>query len=451
MATVTDVVSAQLERVEKKLQILFDANDQTISKLVTNKAKDVTISRYLYRIPFMQYRGGSYAKVDNNGGARPTGTSMKLSKFTAGYFVSNYGIQITQEMADTTATDLQSTVNVFDRQVAEAMLGARQYMEAELVTSGTGILTASSSASAASSLTFATAGDAIGLTRLFEGMQVDVWDSTGATKRATGSGESPTIISINYSTKVVTFDTTITGVTTGDILAFAGLDAYGPAALTSFSSTWPGGALTNGAGLTGDSWRHGIPYANDATGSNYYLGVLKSSIPQVLAANVAAASANLTYEMGLRLRDQIIQKRDGTVNNKSVWIGNMSQRRTLAADFVNISNFPRNQGNTTKMIDKLPANTEYDSEIEFAGRPFVTAKRQPYDRLDLITPSNYFLSQSGTIQFARTRDGKRFFEGRNSSGKVLTYQQAWIEGKYDFGCYDPGSQGYISGLNFVAA
>lgn len=449
MATVTDVVSPQLEKVEKKLQILFDSNEGTVSKLIGKGSKEITISRYLYRIPFMQYRGGSYAKVNNDGGARPTGTGMKLSKFTAGYLTSNYGIQVTQEQEQTTATSEQATVNVFDRQVAEAMLGCRQYGEVELFTDGTGVLTGASSASAASSLTFATASDAIGITRLFEGMQVDVWDTTLATKRATGSGLSPTIISINYASKLVTFDTTITGVTTTDKIAIAGLDAYGPSSLTSFSSTWPGGGLTNAAGLTGDSWRHGIPYANDATASNYYLGVIKSTVPQLLAANVAAASANLTYEMGLRVRDQLIQKRDGSVNDSSVWIGNMSQRRTLASDFMNISNFPRS-GNA-KMPDKLPSNTEYSSEIEYAGRPFITSKRQPLDRLDLITPSNWFKTQSSEIGFAKTRDGRRFFEGRNSSGAVLTYQQAWIQAAYDTGTYDPGIGGFISGLNWVAA
>ncbi len=443
-ADITQVVSAQIERVRNKLETYFETSDQ-ISGLIKKAGEDkVKVSRKLYRIPFQQWRGGVLKKVSMDNGALPTGNGMKISHLTAGYYTTDLAYTVTDEQIDTTGDKTQAVVNVFQKTLADAMLEAQVYDDVAFHGNGTGLLTAASSAKpSATTLTFAGASDYLGVGRLREGMTVDVWDGSSTNR---GSAQ---ITNIDYGNKIVTLDNAVSGLASGDLLAFHGMDVYGPAYPASFSSTWPGDALTNSAGLTGDSFRHGFPYANDATVSNYYLGTLKSTISQLLPAYANAAAGSLVLQHGLQVIDQILQRRDPDVVKGLVGIAHMAQRAQVMNIGIAVSNWQRSSG-SEKNIDLMPKNIGYTDTFEFCGIKCYLSKRQDRSRFDFINPKNWGRVMSRETAFKEVGGQTVFPVFSNPSSTTVsmnTAVQFHILQGYDFCCYDPGAGGYIYGLS----
>ena len=98
----------------------FETSDQ-ISGVIGRAAEVETISRKLYRIPIMLYRGGAYQKFNADAGDMGSGTGMKINALTAGYVYSDYVVEISLDAIETTSKPGQAVVNVFSKQLAEAM------------------------------------------------------------------------------------------------------------------------------------------------------------------------------------------------------------------------------------------------------------------------------------------------------------------------------------------
>lgn len=438
MATVIDTVGGMIEQVRDKLELYFESTNQLSGLIKKNNGQIETVSRYLWRIPVQLYRGGHFHKYVADQGDMGSGTGMKLTSLTAGYFDSLRTYRITQEQIDTTASKGQSTVNVFQKTLADAMLEAQIDDDIAAHGDGTGKLTNAASTGTSTTLTFAGATDFLGVNRLREGLAVDCWDATGATKR---TGGPYTISNIDYTNKIVTFATAPAGLATTDLIAFSGMDAYGPATLTSFSSTWPGGGLTNGPGLTGDSFRHGIQYSNDNTTSNYFLGKQKSAISQLLPTSVNAGNSQLVFQHGQIGRDGIMQRRDPEVANGLIGLFHFSQRAQVQNISMTISEWFRKGGE--KMIDLQPDAGDYGESFPFVGMKCYVDKRQDRSRVDFINPKTWGRAQKHDTKFFEI-GGERVFPCRSSStGNLLAAVEFHIKQAYDFVNFDPGCQFYI--------
>lgn len=444
--SVVDVVGAMKEVVRDELQPIFESSDEIAGMIKKASGDKVDVSRYLYRIPLQLYRGGNFHKINNDGGTLGIGTGMLLSSLQAGYITAVRSYRVTDEESDTTRTDVQSVVNVFNKTLADAMLECQVDDDITLHTDGTGILTnASSATNGSTTLTFAGSTDTLGVNRLREGIAVDAWDATGATKRAPSSGTAPTVISsIDWTNRIVTLSQSIASLTATDILTFPALDVYGPTTLVSYSSTWPAGGLTNGPGLTGDSFRHGIYYANDATSSNYYLTRLKSTIPQLLASQVNAASSTFTFQMVLQGLDQVIQRRDKDATKGLQGICHMKQRQSIFAIQTHVSNKIFGWGGD-KMNDFMPSGIGYTDQFDLCGIPTRISKRQYNDRIDFINPKLWGRAQTRDIHFVE-KGGRTQFEVRGSDGTMSSSTEFHIATDFDFVCYDPGVGFYVSSL-----
>lgn len=444
--SVIDVVGAQIEKVDKKLTPIFESSSEVASMFKKLNKEAVTVSRYLYRMPLQQWRGGNFHKYNADGGSLGIGTGMQITSLEAGYITTVRSYRVTDEERETSETSAQSIVNVFEKTLADAMTEAQVDDDITLHGDGTGILTNQSSAVTSTTMTFATSTDTLGINRLREGMCVDVWDATGATKRA-GAASVPTYITnIDYDNKVVTLSQAITSITATDILAFPNLDVYGPSTLVSFSSTWPGGALTNGPGLTGDSFRHGIYYMNDVTTSNYYLTKLKSTYSQLLANRVNASSNTFTFGMVLQGLDKVTQRRDKDSTQGLRGITHMKQRQAIFQIGVNISNIWLKPGESNgKMPDMMPNNIKYTDIFYLCGVPTMISKRQYTDRIDFINPSTVGRVETHPLRFKEV-GGKKVFEVRGSDGTISASTEFHLEQASDWAGADPGCGVYIDSL-----
>jgi hypothetical protein len=438
-ATVIDSVSVQLEQVSDILARYYDQSTSLSSRL--KPSKTVAASRYLYRIPFMRSVGGTLRKYIANGGDMGAGTGPVYSNLEAGYFDSTYNFEITKEQKDYAESNGSAMDNVMTEILTNAFTQLEVYDNIFLFGDGTGKYTNAASASpAANQLTFASSTDTIGVNRLFLGMAVSVWDATGATKRAGG----PYYISnIDWTNKIVTFTANITGVASTDLLAVDNVDVYGPATLTSFSSTWPGGGLTDGNGLTGDSWRHGLAYVNNATGANYYLGKLRSSYGDLVPVQVAAASNALTFSMVELAKNLAIQKRDEKIMEGMQCVVHMAQRAQLQDTLVAVSSFYRDS-TSANMIDLQP---RAENEFEVSGVKFFVDKRQDKARVDAFNAKNWFRVEGHPSQWLDYGDGQKIrLMTVGSTGNAKAAYEMKVVQKMDTGCSDPGAGFYIDGL-----
>jgi hypothetical protein len=437
--SIADTVSAYVESVRPNLEKYFEASDQVASMIKKSSAAE-NINRYLYRIPVQKWNGGTFSKLQLSEGVMPSGTGMALTKLTAGYFGSSHSFRVSFEQKETT----NAVVNVFQEQLKTAILESQVMDDVVFHGDGTGKLTNSASTGTATTLTFAGASDTLGVNRLREGMVVDVWDTLGTTLRADGPYQ---ITAINYATKTVTLGASVTGVATTDMLAVANVDVYGPSAPTSFASTWPGDALTNNPGLTGDSFRHGLYYANDDTSANYYLGVQKSALPQLIPVRVNAASSALVFNHGQQMLDQMMQRFDKDIIKGLRGIAHFTQRRqvfnigtAIATKFVSGTQFGGS-------VDVSASNRNYDDTFDFCGVSCIVSKRQYTDRFDFINPDKWLRAQLFETKFYDDGNGNTIHAVRNGDGALVTAMEFYVVQAYDFACVMPASGSYISNLS----
>jgi hypothetical protein len=443
VVSTVDVLQAQIEKVRNKLQVYFETTDQ-ISGLIGKGAEVETISRKLYRIPVMLYRGGVYQKFNADGGDMGGGSGMKVEKLTAGYIYSDYVVEVSLETMDTTSKPGQAIVNVFAKQLSEAMTEIKCYDDIAFHGDGTGFLTDPSTAIVAGPpavLTFAGATDFDSVNKLRPGMAVSVWSSSGVAKRTTVPATA-IIEQVDYSNRTVTLNGTVTGMLSGDRLAFANIVDSANAA--SFSPTWPGTPGTSGP-LSGDTFRHGMYYANDADITHYYLGQLKSAMPQLLPSRVNAATSGIVFPHGLLMLDQIIQKRDPDVTRGMIGVAHMSQRAAVHALGVVLSQWER-RGANERSRDLQPTNIGYEDTFDFCGIKCHLSKRQKKNRMDFLVPKVWGRAQLYDTKFHEV-SGKSIFESRaQATANLRAAQHFLILQAYDFVCFDPGCQGYIDNL-----
>lgn len=455
-ANAADFYSAQIEKVASVVPILMEQTD-TINKLI-KKGKVEKISDRLCRVPLVKFIGGTFQKFDADGGVIGSGSGPSITHMQLGYQYSNYGIAITRRADDVTKTADQSRVQAFAFQQMQAIKEIAVYNDIVLHTDGSGLVTNESSAiTGGTGLTFAGASgapsgggaagstwpipyygsalaDTLGINMVREGMAVDVYSAALSAKRAnaTKPGYPATIISIDYDARSVTLDSTITSLTQGDRLAIAGLSAP----LATQQSTWP---------LSGDSFRHGIPYVNGVNTAAYYNTILRSSLPQINPVAYNAQGAFLTHNHILICRDRLYQKRDSSVFQGMVGIMGMAQRAQLFNIGISISEWQR--GNKDEMIDLLPDSLDYEKAVMAGGIPHYISKRQPRNRIDYVNPSkNWGRAQLFDMRPMKFGDGGYIMPTWSTTGQLTAGYQMFWEDAFDYFCYDPGAQMVIYNL-----
>ena len=456
MPSVADVRSSMIENVRSVIEEHFENQNPTISGRIQSSSKVEQISRYLYRAPFERQPGGIFGKYNPDGGAFHLGSSLDMLHLTAGYVPSQLSYRATQEQIKSTENREVAVTPYLARQMASATRTFQIMLDIAFFGSGTGVLTDSSSAiTGTSGLTLGTGN--LGVSRLRQGMGVDVWDVNLSTKRSPASAASPLyIVSIDYANRKVVLNQNVTGLTQGDVLAFKGLDstfsAGSPAALTSFAAGWPTapGSQTANQVLGGDSYMHGMYYAHDAITTNYFLGQLKSTVPTLLSENVAVNGA-ITFSHGKQLLDQLATRWDESVTAGIEFIFHPTQARQVWEIGAAISNVYVAGANKLGSIPDLgDPKTQSGETFSYCGKTAHIWKRQDPTRVDAIRFQDWGRTQAWPFQLYDQFDGRKFIQGYDSDGRPTTYIE-WVHTyAADWICFNPGKSGYLSGLTVPA-
>lgn len=441
-----DFLAAMIEKVDSRLPEMFERTSR-IAQLIKPSSDVEQINDKLYRIPFMKYAGGVLQKYNPDLGALGDGSGMALDKLTAGYIYTNYSVLMSMKAIHQTDTTGKSVVNAFSKQMAETMTEMSVLEDIQLHGWGDGVLTEGASATGTwaggtkATYTFAGASDTLRTNRLRPGMAVHPYASNLTTQRANGTnaGKPHVIEEIDYDNHVVYLNGLATSAASGDILAFVDQDAPGTLRATG-TSTWP---------LTGDTWRHGIYYANETNTSLYYLGLLRSTYRLLNAAAYAAGTQPFVHNHTLLVLDKLRRRRGEEVTKGLMGIVDFSQRAQIYSIGITISEWDR--GNSSgKMPDLMPEDTGYEDSFPIAGVPHILSKRQYRSRVDYINPSLWGRAVAKDKHFFGDNMGRKFFEPRDPNGNVLSGLQFWVCEGFDWVCFDPGAQAVITGLSTVS-
>lgn len=450
MATILDAgIATGLEQVRSEVADFSSADESVIGRFTGKEVAKP--SRWGYRWAYYKYMGGSFEKVDLNGGILASGTGPLQSYVTAGFYNIDLAFNITQEQINMSKDSAVNLRSVMEDILANVVKTSRKHFNSHVLGDGYGYLTQASSASADTShLTFNGATDFLRTNRLFDGMRVDVWNSGLSTKRGT-----TTIANVNQSTQIVTFGSAVSGTTSGDRLVVVGADRYGPSTLVAgTTSTWGtlGNGLSSGPGFTGDTWLHGLEYVNKQTG--YFLGRQLSAFPELMPVAQDAASTAIDWGFAELIKNKLIMQRDPSILTGLNAVMHMCQHHQLQNQISQVQHVDRMPGSDSPgFTDLKPSNVEYSQMFNFGGIPAFQSKMARFNRVDLFNSANWGTigSTAGLADYMRDPDGAvRFFEDRNTDAQQLSSWTFHVLYTVDFVCHDPGAGGYIHSLSVPA-
>lgn len=441
----TDLLSAYIEAVRPEVPDIYSKARQ-LSRMIGPMKTVQKINDKLYRIPLRKYVGGVSSKYDPAGGVLPFGSGQQLTHLTGGFISHAHAISVTREAEDkssqTPGPNGGGSVLSYAKQFAEVMNTIATFEDVTLFQPGDGVLTSGVGASATStsgsetSYTFATAGDYIGVKRLYEGLAVDVYNTGGTTKRAnaTRPGYPCVIDRIDFANRVVTLSNAVTGAATTDILAVAGMSAT----LAYGQSGWP---------LAGDSWRHGIPYWNETNTALYVLGKQRSTLPQLNPSSLAVNGSWTPFHT-LFVMDQLRQRRSEDVLNGIVGICHMAQRTQTKAVGMAVTEIMTSPGTVQKSTDLMPSDVGMDDVFMFGTVRHIVTSRQPADRVDYINFSNW--EKASVVELRPYPGGDRgpgiFTDRDATTGQAKASCTSVWDDCWDFVNVDPGAGAVLTGL-----
>lgn len=469
MVAAGDAYSAYIETVLDDIPRLFEQTKQ-LSGLI-GPGKNVTIGDRFARGPMLKWVGGTFQSYNPDGGVVGTGSGLAATSFTVGYFYSNYGVQVSHKAMDVSKGSGVSKIDIFATQQSEALTEIAVYEDICLHTDGTGLLTNASSNvvtnAGGDTMTFAGANDTLGINLLREGMAVapcavgagyvgnvplgglangSVSDVGGALRaNATKAGYPGIITNIDYDNRKITLDSTFTGLTTGDRLQIVGL-LMQPA--TAGSSGYPGAPGVVPSWTSGtDSFRHGIPYANQVDTTLYYNTINRATFNQINPVAYNLQGAPITANHVLIIRDRQTQRRDPSVLQGQFGICHMSVRASAMNIGISVSEWQRDSANNQPLLDLMPKNIGYEDSFVLGGMTHYLTKRQPRDRVDYFNPKLWGRAEVFPGPRPLKWGDTFLMPTLNSSGQYTAGLQMFWQQAFDWFCQDPGAQMVIYNAN----
>lgn len=385
MAVVESQVAAlELEHVVPKVRVLFERDDKFYANI---KKRDVEkISHRQMRVPLELRPGGSFQYFNPDGGDLGRGGGPTFDKAVLNCVFLSENIEYTKLTQWSTDDARKSIVNSVRRLTANALDELRRQLDSQMMQAGDGVIgtvTSDTPASGASVISLAT--DGFGARLLRYGQPVQVFDSTLATNKGSG-----TITNWDVENKSISITPQIgAGASAGDKIVTAGLSS--PASL-------PG--------------LFGVPYHHSNASAGTWLGFSRATTPEIRANRVNAGSAGLTLPLP-RLAMNKIGNRVGIENtfNPEAWTHPCQiQAYEEIGQLVSI---------IQKTAKEEGLNMYFGNNMQLAGAGITPSFSWDKTRIDFVVDEVWGRGEILPIGFYTT-DGRKIFEIRGPSGGVAT-------------------------------
>lgn len=424
----TDVYKANMEVVRQGvLPRMYELNNYVSAKILGGIEKHAitkTVNSLDFRAPIETGNRAQFGTFSMAGGSLGLGGSFTVDHLVQTAFPVKLGFQINKDTSWGTANAALSRVNAFKKTMKDAIPLWQRYDDVSFfnITGSQGVIGVST---ALDTLTY-TMDTNFGANLILPGQVVEVVDSTLATNKTLTVAVSPD--NLPYVSAV------------NKLGGVHYVTIANTAALTAGNAPAAGDRLCfQGVGAT-PAWMNGLYYVNDSSTSGSYLGITKSTNPQIVS-NGYDMNGTLTPQAVLLIQHRIFL-RYGELPKDLVGIMNVAQHAAILNQGINISNWFRKPGGGEKMLDIMP---EVSDVVDIAGVPCHLSPHSSQTRLDFVKKSDWGRVTFGqqVVDFYTDDEGRRVFPLRSSNGAIATADLFYLYSVYNYYNINPGAAGYI--------
>lgn len=413
--TESQVVAAELERVDPKVPLLFERDSQFYANI--EKRPVEKISARDMRIPLEIRPGGLFGYFDPAGGDLGRGEGPTFEKALINTVSFKYAVEWHKKTQWATDDARKSVVKSVQNLLANSMKEFRRAVDAQLMTDGTGALATISAIGGTGPYTLTAAGatDGYGVRLLRYGQKVNIYSSDMATSRTPLEADERQITSFDEDSKTVTIaGGTIAGIQVGDKIVTSGLRGANPTGIL------------------------GVPYHHNNASTGNWLSLSRSAYPEVRAARITASGA-LALPFPRRAINKIAQ-RLGMENNTKMkaW---MHPCQAQAYEEV---------GQMMSVINKTASANEkmdvYFDVQQLAGVPIKKHNNWDKTRIDYVVDEVWGRAEMHPAGFYE-EEGRKMFEVRGASGGVAAATLFYLCASFNVYTNQPPACVYISDLD----
>lgn len=421
-----EYLAARMETVRPLVPYMYEADaTNTLYGQFTDQIPEHKIVKTPnstdFRIPVQVEPVGQFGALNLAGGAVASGTPGSLQQMYQTYFATQYSASINMEEILNSADQAKSVVNAFDRAMKDLPGNLVQRCDASLHSLGagnTGLIALGSSYLAG----VFTLDTEYGANLLVPGQRVEIFANNLGTHRTTGLSMDnlPYLSVVNKKTGKCTV-TNLGAITPSndDYLAFPGVGAS-------------------------PSWINGIRYFHSTATSGTRLGLDIATYPELQSNWVAASGAYLSPVHGYQLRVGIKQR--GRLADKYIGSIHPCQAAQLGIQGTAIASFLRGPNTSNDMYDLVLKMGKF---VDFGEVQNFVDVHQSRKRVDWFALENWFRVylngvKADFITFPGT--GQTTFVKYDTSGNRTMAIEFGLWNSENFGCADPGADGFISDL-----
>ena len=414
--SVSDVLALQLEKIEKKIEILFEIDDTFYSQ-VEKSADAVAVNARDMKVPIQFAPGGYFGQWNPDGGNLGRGSGPSYENAVIPTVDFRYALEWTKKAEWTTNGGTDAVISTMNRNLAQAMPNFRAHMDSMCMTGGNGVLgtvTAYSTGGGADTLVLS---NDFGVKLLMEGQKVNIYDTTLATKK-TINGE-PEIVFRDVPTRTIKLSpvtTTPAVPAVGDKIVIEGVTGANPVSL------------------------FGVPYHVSNSSAGNWLGFSRANYPAVRASRVDGAGAALTLPLPRLALNLLGDRAQSTKKLKlKIWLhpAQVAQYETLGQQ-VNVMNIDKKA--STQGLDLY-----FGEDMSMAGVPLQPSFKWNKTRIDMLDMSSWGRAELKKPGFY-TADGRKFFEVRGADGGVAAATLLYIVASWNLFTTNPQENAYIDNL-----
>jgi hypothetical protein len=405
----SQVVALELERVIPKIQTLFERDDKFFA---TIKKRDVEkISNRQMRIPLEIRPGGAFQYFNADGGDLGRGGGPTFDKAVLNCVFVSENIEYTKLTQWSTDSDRKAIVNAVRRLTATALDELRRQLDSQLMQAGNGVIGTIGTVTVGAGFdTYLLDEDGFGARLMRYGQTIQVFDSTLATLRGTG-----TISLWDVANKTIDVTPNIAGATATDLIVVNGISS--PTSLPAL---------------------YGVPYHHSNASTGTWLGFSRSVTPEIRSNGVNALNNPLSLPLP-RLAMNQIGNRVGIDNTfrPRAWM-HPAQKQAY-----------EQLGQAVILINKKPSeeglNMYFGDDMQMAGSNVSCSFNWNPTRIDFVVEEVWGRGEILPLGFYKT-DGRSIFEIRGPSGGVATAEIFYMVNGLQFFVNNPAATAYIYDL-----
>ena len=384
----------QIEKVSGDIPELFRIGSTGLwSKFKTVKAERV--GERGIRMPRLTSIGAQYGAYSSQGGDSIRGRSPGTEYMTSTFVERMLAAELDKrDMEILKGPDEVAKMNVFQRIMSALPDEWGQAMEAELFSNGTPFVFTATAFATVSGVTVYTGDTKVGSRFLRPGVGVTVYDTTGATVKATTY-----VKTVDVLAKKVELAVTVAGAAATDIIAYGIFTGASPVGLA------------------------GIKVWNDNASSGTLYGIDRAVQPEIRATNVAVGGALDQAHVLLGKHKQMARFGKDSMPKGQVGVIPLSVHATILTSMTSIQKSEIFSGPGTN-VDRLPHLVAGDDFTWAGGQIFTLNEHQSSDRIDFIDPADFFWCEVMPLDFFKNEAGMRVHTIVGSNGVPIS--RSWL-------------------------